>query len=101
MARINVRRSIVSKHGRRVDLKLQVNGYIAIPQDCLADLADFCGAVSPAPRSGDMFEQGRAAGRRDVWLRIQAHRHLSPEELFSLIKGEPLVSALDRYTVQE
>lgn len=40
----------------------------------LIDLAPFCCAMSAC-------KDEREAGRRDVWLRIQQHLHMSPEEL--------------------
>lgn len=43
----------------------------------LEDLAQFCHANTPT------FND-REAGRRDVWLRIQDHLHLSPEQLMGL-----------------
>jgi hypothetical protein len=83
-------RNIRSRFGRRVDLVQQISGYRAVPDTVIADLMEFCGAVDEAPKSGDPFIQGRAAGRRDVWLRIQHHRHLREHELYALMKGEPL-----------
>lgn len=43
----------------------------------LEDLAQFCHANTPTLTE-------REAGRRDVWLRIQEHLHLSPEQLMAL-----------------
>lgn len=53
----------------------------------LSHLAEFCGASDPAPKSPDLFMQGRAAGRRDVWLEIQKFIHLSDRELMELLAG--------------
>lgn len=54
----------------------------------LADLANFCRAVEttfhPDARVSALQE-----GRREVFLRIQQHLNLSPDELFSLVTGEP------------
>ena len=56
----------------------------------LPDLAEFCHANEPAPRMNDMFAQGRAAGRRDVWLRVQEHLQLNEADLFALYKWRAL-----------
>jgi hypothetical protein len=53
----------------------------------LPDLAEFCHANDPAPRDSDLWLQGRAAGRRDVWLRVQEHLGLSEEQLQDLYVG--------------
>lgn len=53
----------------------------------LPDLAEFCRASEPAPRESDLFVQGRAAGRRDVWLHINEILRLTEEELASVYKG--------------
>lgn len=57
----------------------------------LPDLAEFCGAHDPAPKAEDLFMQGRHAGRRDVWLRIQNFLHLTEEELVALYAGRAVV----------
>jgi hypothetical protein len=56
----------------------------------LPDLAEFCYAAEPAPKSSDLFVQGRAAGRRDVWLHISEYLHLTEEELFALYRGRSI-----------
>lgn len=86
------------RYGRQVDLKVQVRGYRMMTPDVLADLAEFCGAIDPAPKDGGEFVQGRAAGRRDVWLRIMAHRVLRETEVYALLKGEPIATAQERYS---
>jgi hypothetical protein len=57
-------------------------------QVVLEDLAGFCRANETT-----FHEDARAAalleGRREVWLRIQQHLNMSPEELFRLSTGEP------------
>ena len=53
----------------------------------LPDLAEFCGAFDPAPNSNDLFMQGRAAGRRDVWLHIDQTLRLTPEELAAVYRA--------------
>jgi hypothetical protein len=56
-------------------------------QEVLADLAKFCRASEPTfhpdPRVHAMLE-----GRREVWLRIQAHLQLSDAELWAKF-GQP------------
>lgn len=81
-------RNLLGRFGRKVDLVDLVRFYRGTPGPVLSDLADFCGAVDPAPRSADIFSQGRAAGRRDVWLRIQHHLGLEAPEVYALLKGE-------------
>jgi hypothetical protein len=55
--------------------------------DVLSDLAEFCRASEMAPGTGEMWLQGRTAGRRDVWLHIQEMLHLTEEELYDLYVG--------------
>ncbi len=62
----------------------------------LPDLAEFCYASEPAPRDSDLFVQGRAAGRRDVWLHVNEHLHLTEEELTALYKGRSLPQRQER-----
>lgn len=61
----------------------------------LPDLLSYTGAIDPAPRSGDPFIQGRAAGRRDVWLHIQEYLNLTDEELFDLYAGRQILQKKD------
>lgn len=57
-------------------------------QPVLEDLARFCRAAESTfdtdPRVSAVLE-----GRREVWLRIQQHLRLSPEEVFQLATGQP------------
>jgi hypothetical protein len=82
-----------TRYGRNVELEQLRHAYQAfrsipvINEHVLPDLAEFCRALDPAPREGDLFIQGRAAGRRDVWLRIQEHLHLTEDELFEVYRG--------------
>lgn len=57
----------------------------------LPDLLEYTGALDPAPKDGDAFTQGRAAGRRDVWLHIASYLHLKDEELFALYAGRQII----------
>lgn len=54
----------------------------------LRDLARFCRA-----NESTFHEDGRAhavaEGRREVWLRIQSHLGLSPQDLWALYSGRP------------
>lgn len=61
----------------------------------LADLMTFCGVADEAPREVSEAEQNRAAGRRDVGLRILEHMHLSPEELYAVIQGRSILRKKD------
>lgn len=53
----------------------------------MPDLLDFTGALAEAPRSDNMFEQGRAAGRRDVWLHVNEYVQLTEQERYALWQG--------------
>jgi hypothetical protein len=56
----------------------------------LADLKRFCRAtsttitVSPISKSIDPLAMAMAEGRREVWLRIQAHLLLDEKQVFNL-----------------
>lgn len=52
-------------------------------QVVLKDLARFCRAHEPTFHV-DARAHALAEGRREVWLRIQEHLHLSADELWSL-----------------
>lgn len=54
--------------------------------EVLIDLAKFCRAnVSTADQ--DPIISARLDGRREVWLRIQHHLRLKPEQLWELYSG--------------
>lgn len=53
-------------------------------QIVLGDLARFCCACRTTKTE-------REAGRREAWLRIQNHLHLTEEQLFALYSGNPAV----------
>ena len=95
-------KKLLGRFGRRIDLENQVIAYrkvfgsIMAKETVLPDLAEFCGAVYPAPIESDLFKQGRAAGRRDVWLRLQNHLNLSEQEVYALLKGNPIITEEDR-----
>lgn len=52
----------------------------------LQDLAKFCRA-NESTFHEDPRAEGRLDGRREVWLRIQHHLHLTPEQLWQLYSG--------------
>lgn len=60
------------------------NGPLA--EEVLADLMQFCRANETTFHE-DARVSGLLEGRREVWLRIQQHLNLSPEELFTLATG--------------
>lgn len=83
---------VLTRFGRRVkfeDLrKAYKTAFSTIGTELvLPDLAEFCGANDPAPKTPDLFMQGRAAGRRDVWLRLQNFLHLSDRDHMELLAG--------------
>jgi hypothetical protein len=55
----------------------------------LADLAQFCRAHSSTYHP-DVTQAGRLDGRREVWLRIEQHLQLTPDELYALYGGRQL-----------
>jgi hypothetical protein len=82
----------LTRLGRRVRLDALAKGFqIAFgtpgTEPVLPYLAEFCGASDPAPKTPDLFMQGRAAGRRDVWLEIQRFIHLTDQDLMELYAG--------------
>lgn len=55
-------------------------------QRVLADLAKFCRADRPT-WSEDPRHHARLEGRREVWLRIEQHLRLTPEQLYEIFSG--------------
>lgn len=53
----------------------------------LADLAVFCRANESCAVPGDHDRTMMLLGRNEVWLRIQQHINLTPEQLFALYSG--------------
>ena len=51
--------------------------------EVLKDLAKFCYA-NKTPKHTDLYHIGVATGRREVWLRIQDHLNLQPDELYEI-----------------
>lgn len=58
----------------------------------LRDLAVFCRANETCVVPGDRDKTLVLEGRREVWLRIQNHLGLSPEELMQLYAGPEINS---------
>lgn len=58
-------------------------------EEVLQDLAKFCRANSTA-FDADPRVHAALEGRREVWLRIQAHLNLSSEQLMDLFAGNRL-----------
>lgn len=94
---MTVETTFLSRLGRRFHLREVSRAYrtcLLAPlstEFILPDLAEFCGAHDPAPKNADLFMQGRAAGRRDVWLRLQNFLHLTDDELAALYAGRPVM----------
>ena len=55
--------------------------------EVLDDLARFCRANQTCVVPGDRDASLILEGRREVWLRIQQHLHLSEEQLMQLYSG--------------
>ncbi len=72
--------------GRKVAYQLTFESESVAAKAVLKDLAKFCRANAttfhPDPRMHSLLE-----GRREVWLRIQQHLKLTPDELFKLLAG--------------
>lgn len=68
---------------RRLAYQLAFNLKHPAAQTVLADLARFCRA-SEEIISTDAAKMAYLEGRRSVWLRIQRHLHLTPEQLMLL-----------------
>lgn len=58
----------------------------AMQKAVIDDLAKFCRADETCFRT-DAREHAELEGRREVWLRVQQHLNLSPEELAILYSG--------------
>lgn len=56
----------------------------------LDDLARFCRANETCVVPGDPVRTAILEGRREVWLRIQQHLHLTEEQLMQLYSGNPV-----------
>lgn len=69
---------------RRHDYRVTFNGPRA--ENVLRDLARFCRAHETTVHS-DRDAMLVLEGRREVWLRVQHHLELTPEQLWSLYSG--------------
>jgi hypothetical protein len=63
-------------------------------QEVLTDLSKFCRAVQPE-WSDDARHHARLSGRREVFLRITEHMHLSSEQLYALYNGKSIKPPVD------
>lgn len=61
----------------------------------LPDLAEYLGAMANMPDNPEPFVQGRAAGKRDAWLHIARHVHLTDEELVAVHLGKGILKERD------
>ena len=84
-----------SRFGRDADLAEIAKSYrIGFGQNgakqyLLPDLAEFCGVGRPLPE--DPGKAQRAAGRQDVWLRIQQFLNFPEDEVYAMLRGEPII----------
>jgi hypothetical protein len=69
-----------------IALRVRKQAYQHIPHPVLQDLAEFCYAYATT-FDADPREDARKQGRRDVWLRIQAHLKLSDNDLYTIATG--------------
>jgi hypothetical protein len=83
------------RFGRDADLMEQAKAYrIAFGQPgaklyVLPDLAEVCGVGRPLPTDPGALQ--RAAGRQDVWLHLQRYLNFTEEEVYAMLKGNPIV----------
>ncbi len=81
-----VQRARIYLSGRRTDYLMTFGNPIGAR--VLVDLAKFCRAHETCfdadPRIHAVFE-----GRREVWLRIQQHLNLTPDQLWALYNQRP------------
>lgn len=71
--------------GTRKSAYQQVFSGEGAPKVVLADLARF-GYAQKSTFHPDPHAQGILQGRREMWLRIQQHLHLSEADLFDLLQ---------------
>lgn len=62
-------------------------------QEVLVDLASFCRAAAPC-WDDDSRLHALTEGRREVFLRIARHLHLTNEQVFALYTGQPVNALL-------
>lgn len=67
-------------------LRQRKAAYQSIPQAVVDDLAKFCRADISCWHS-DPRIHAALEGRREVWLRIQQHRTMTPEQLAALYRS--------------
>lgn len=72
---------------RKIDYQLAFTSPAG--QAVLIDLAKFCRADDNAWHV-DVRQSDLLAGRREVWLRIQKHLNLTPDQLYELYAGRQL-----------
>jgi hypothetical protein len=76
----------VALNERRHAYQMTFKGPLA--EVVMKDLARFCRAHESTFHE-DARAHALAEGRREVWLRIEQHLHLPPNELWALYSGRP------------
>jgi hypothetical protein len=89
-----IERTLAFLRRRRLAYKLAFNLDHPAAQMVLEDLQKFCRA-SEEIISTDASKMAYLEGRRSVWLRIQRHLHLTPEQLMLLYAAPNLRIAED------
>ena len=64
-----------------------------LAKEVLEDLARFCRATETTFHGNDRIS-ALQEGRREVFLRIQQHLQLSPDDLFNLVTGKSLAQSV-------
>lgn len=72
---------------RKRDYQLSLGRLDVHAQRVLGDLAKFCRANESCVVPGDRDLSLILEGRREVWLRIANHLHLTPAQLYAIYTG--------------
>lgn len=84
-----VRRTYEFLRFRKRDYQLTFNMKSIHAQRVLVDLAKFCRADETCVVPGDQRMTDVLEGRREVFLRIQQHLRLPPDQLYAMYAGRP------------
>lgn len=79
-----IERALAYLTGRRASYQMTFPKTGRENNPVLADLAVFCRANESCAIPGDEKRTWMLMGRHEVWLRIQQHLNLTPEQLFAL-----------------
>lgn len=89
MDKVRAALDYISTRKRAYNLTFQIHQPANV--EVLEDLAKFCRANETCVVPGDRDMSLILEGRREVWLRINQHLHLSAEQLLQLYSGNGAV----------